>query len=203
MLVEERAALVAELALADQPAQSALALARFVYPDLDEPGCLAQLDAMSSEVVGSTHLSLRRVISISHGYGGDAVTYHDPDNSFLNRVLKTRLGIPITLSIIWIEVGRRCGIEVEGVGLPGHFLVYAGGQLCDPFHGGEAIGGDEAAALVALNLGGPKRLDPSWLAPVDTKSLIARVVRNLEAIYTERADLENLDWVLACKTGLV
>lgn len=202
METTERANHVAAFAASDHPGKAALELARFVYPDLDGEFCRNRLEDMASQVQGDTHLSLRRVISIANGYGGNTESYDDPDNSFLNRVLETRMGLPITLSLIWIEVGRRSNIEVLGVGLPGHFLVYAGGQLVDPFHGGEAIGADEAAALVATNLGGPKRLDPSWLEPIDTTSLITRMVRNLEALYTQREDEENLVWVRACQEAL-
>ena len=111
---------------------------------------------------------------------------------------------PLTaaLSVIWIEVGRRAGIEVEGVGLPGHFLVYAAGQLVDPFHGGEAIGGDEAAALVADAMGGTPRLNPEWLRPVSPPDIVRRMLRNLEGIYRERESAADLEWIAACMDEL-
>jgi regulator of sirC expression with transglutaminase-like and TPR domain len=189
---------VAELAHGDEPARAALEFARFVDPDLEADRYLRKLDAMAAAVRGEGHLALRRVISITQGYGGNVEDYHNPDNSLLHRVLDSRRGIPISLSLVWIEVGRRCGIEVVGVGLPGHFVVYAAGQMCDPFHYGEAIGFDEAASLVATALGGPPRLDQSWLEPVSSVDLIRRMLRNLETVYTDSDSDGDLEWVTGC-----
>lgn len=197
-LLAPRPERVAELAQADQPGRAALELARFVDPGLDPDPYLRKIDAMAGAVQGDTHLALRRVISITEGYGGNVEDYRNPSNSLLHRVLDTRRGIPITLSLIWIEVGRRCGIDVVGVGLPGHFVVYAAGQMCDPFHYGEAIGFDEAASLVATALGGPPRLDQSWLEPVGSVDLVRRLLRNLESIYQEAEAVEDAAWVNAC-----
>ncbi len=197
-LLAPRPERVAELARADQPGRAALEFARFVDPELDPDPYLRKLDAMAEAVQGETHLALRRVISITEGYGGNVEDYRNPDNSLLHRVLDTRRGIPITLSLIWIEVGRRCGIEVVGVGLRGHFVVYAAGQMCDPFHYGEAIGFDEAASLVATALGGPPRLDQSWLEPVGSVDLVRRMLRNLETVYEESGMAGDADWVGAC-----
>jgi regulator of sirC expression with transglutaminase-like and TPR domain len=193
---------VTELALADQPAAAALEFARFEYPDLEPEVWMRRLDSLAAGVEGSTHLSLRRALAIREGFGGNVDDFGNPDNSFLNRVLETRRGIPISLSLIWIEVGRRVGIEMEGVGLPGHFLVYAGQQLVDPFHYGEAIGADEAAGLVASSLGGAPRLNPAWLEPVSTPELIGRMLRNLEARYSELNESDRHLWVAECLSGL-
>ncbi len=197
-LLTPRPESVAELAHADEPGRAALEFARFVDPSLDPGPYLRKIDAMAAAVQGDTHLALRRVISITEGYGGNVEDYRNPDNSMLHRVLDTRRGVPITLSLIWIEVGRRCGIDVVGVGLPGHFVVYAAGQMCDPFHYGEAIGFDEAASLVATALGGPPRLDQSWLEPVGSVDLVRRMLRNLESIYEETEASEDAAWVAAC-----
>lgn len=199
-VVSPRPEAVAEYAHADQPGRAALEFARFADPALDVEVCLRRLDSLASAVEGEGHLALRRVISIAEGYGGNVEDYNNPSNLFLDRVLETRRGIPISLSLLWIEVGRRCGIEVVGVGLPGHFVVYAGGQMCDPFHYGEAIGFDEAAALVASALGGAPRLDRRWLEPVNSVDLIRRMLRNLESAYAERGDPR--PWVEACLTEL-
>ena len=194
--VLDRAERLAELTFEGRLAEASLELGRFVYRDVDTAATLARLDAMAARVDGDSHLALRRVIAIEDGIGGNVDDYHDPANSFLHRVLDTRRGIPISLSVLWIEVGRRAGIEMVGVGLPGHFVVYAGGQMVDPFHYGEAIGFDEAAGLVAAALGGAPRLDRSWLSPVDTTGIIQRMLRNLEIVY--RGDPRNTEWVEAC-----
>jgi regulator of sirC expression with transglutaminase-like and TPR domain len=197
-----RAQRVAELAAADRLAEAALEVAKFRYPSLDTAQYLDHIDALAQGVDGHTHLSLRRSIAIREGIGGNVDDYYSPDNSFLNRVLDTRRGIPISLSILWIEVGRRAGLEMVGVGLPGHFVVYAGGQMVDPFHYGEAIGFDEAASLVANALGGAPRLDRSWLSPVGPVEMIDRLRRNLEVIYRREEDAPGLEWVEACGVAL-
>jgi regulator of sirC expression with transglutaminase-like and TPR domain len=194
--VIDRAERLAELAFGGRLADASLELGRFIQPDLDPSVSLSRLDTMASRVDGDNHLALRRVIAIEDGIGGNVDDYYDPSNSFLHRVLETRRGIPISLSVLWMEVGRRAGIEMVGVGLPGHFVVYAGGQMVDPFHYGEAIGFDEAARLVSSALGGSPRLDRSWLSPVDTAGIIRRMLRNLEEVY--RSDERNSEWVTAC-----
>ncbi|MDF1597717.1 MAG: transglutaminase-like domain-containing protein [Acidimicrobiia bacterium] len=113
---------IADLARSGQPGAAAFAFSTFAYPDLNVEAYEARLDGMAERIVGRGHLALRRVVAISEGLGGDVDDYHHPDNSFLHRVLDRRKGIPISLSVIWIEVGRRAGLEVQGVGLPGHFL---------------------------------------------------------------------------------
>ena len=193
---------LAELARTDRLGEANLLLASFVRPELDPHPTLARIEDLASRVEGNNHLALRRVISIAEGIGGNVDDYHNPDNHFLDTVLATRRGIPITLSILWIEVGRRAGIEMEGVGMPGHFLVYAGGQLVDPFHYGEAIGFDEAASLVAAALGGQPRADRTWFQPVGPMTIVRRMLLNLEQLYVDRADPHNLEWVAACLEAL-
>jgi regulator of sirC expression with transglutaminase-like and TPR domain len=187
-----------QLAAADRLAESCLLVGTFIEPDLDGFDYLGRLDRMAAQVAGSTHLALRRVVSIYEGIGGNVEDYNNVENSFLHKVLDTRRGLPITVSVIWIEVGRRAGIEMHGVGLPGHFVVYAGGQLVDPFHFGEAIGADEAGMLVAEALGGRPRLEPAWLAPVESSAIVTRILANLEAAYIGLGDETNLSWVRAC-----
>lgn len=196
----DRAERVAELAAAGFLAEAALEISRFVHPMLDIPMWLDRLDDMATRVTDANHLALRRVIAIEDGIGGNVDDYHSPENSFLDRVIDTRRGIPITLSVLWIEVGRRAGLDMVGVGLPGHFVVYAGGQMVDPFHYGEAIGFDEAAALVAAALGGAPRLDKSWLSPVDSVGIVQRMLRNLETCYA--GDDRNTPWVEECMAAL-
>ncbi|MFP5331672.1 MAG: transglutaminase family protein [Acidimicrobiia bacterium] len=195
--VLDRAERLAELAFDERLAEASLEIGKFVNPDLDAAAVLARLDQMAARVDGDSHLALRRVIAIEDGIGGNVDDYHDPANSFLHRVLETRRGIPISLSVVWLEVGRRAGMEMVGVGLPGHFVVYAGGQMVDPFHYGEAIGFEEAAGLVASALGGPPRLDRSWLSPVDTAGIVQRMLRNLAEVY--RNDPRNGEWVETCR----
>jgi regulator of sirC expression with transglutaminase-like and TPR domain len=184
-------------------AEAALEYARFVYPELDVQADLDRLAGMAELVAGNTHLDLRRVVAIREGLGGDIDDYYDPRNSFLNEVMDRRKGIPITLAVVWMEVGRRAGIDVQGVGLPGHFLVYAAGQLVDPFGGGEAIGADEAGALFAENYGGAPRLNPEWLEPVGPEAILERMLGNLNEAYRRAAgngagEFQSPEWISAC-----
>ena len=133
--------------------RAALAVAREEYPDLDEGKYLRLLDRLAEGVqtglpAGAT--PERRVGRINThlfhelGFCGNHNDYYDPRNSFLNEVLDRRTGIPLTLCIVYIEVGKRCGLNVEGVGFPGHFLCkvrLAEGELVvDPFHRGQLLG---------------------------------------------------------------
>lgn len=199
--ITDRASRLAEHVADDRLDHAAIEIARFAYPRLDPASVLERLEALAAEVQGETHLALRRVIAIRHGIGGNVDDYRNPDNSFINRVLETRRGIPITLSVVWMEVGRRAGIEMQGVALPGHFVAYAGGQMVDPFHYGEAIGADEAAALIAHAIGGDPRLDKRWLEPVSTRDIVRRMLRNLEEQYFD--DPDSLEWVSACLSALM
>lgn len=203
----QRAERIVTLASEGLLAEAALEYARFVYPELDVQVYLDRLAAMAELVAGTTHLDLRRVVAIREGLGGDIDDYYDPRNSFLNEVMDRRKGIPISLAVVWMEVGRRAGIDVQGVGLPGHFLVYAAGQLVDPFGGGEAIGADEAAALFAENYGGTPRLNPEWLEPVRPESILERMLGNLDEAYRRAAEnasdpFRSPEWISACLSEL-
>lgn len=196
------AELISGLASEDRLAEANLVMANLAREPVDPAPVLARLDELAATVDGTTHLSLRRVISIAEGIGGNFDDYHNEGNHFLDVVLATRRGIPISLATLWIEVGRRAGIEMEGVGMPGHFLVYAGGQLVDPFHYGEAIGFDEAAGLVADALGGKPRADRTWFEPISGPAIARRMLINLERLYVDEGDVRNLEWVAACLAAL-
>ncbi len=182
--VSARVRRLPQLVADNRLAEVCLLLGTFVEPDLDAVSYLGRLDRMAAAVEGRTHLSLRRVISIQEGIGGNTDDY-DAHRQRLISIGFSTLGEvwPIIVSVIWIEVGRRAGIDVQGVALPGHFLVFAGGQLVDPFHFGEAIGRDEAAVLVAESIGGPPRLEPTWLNAVDTATIVQRILNNLYSRY--------------------
>src|SRR5512140_1564713 len=111
--------------------EAALAIAQEEYPSLDVEEYLVRLDALGERVrrlapapkAASTLAALRRVLHEEEGFRGNDKEYYDPRNSFLNEVLDRKLGIPITLSVLWIEVARRAGLALQGVGFPGHFLA--------------------------------------------------------------------------------
>ena len=127
-----------------------LLIAAHAHPDLDVDARLAQLDALAARAAGLSAGELSTLLFVVEGFRGNESDYGDPRNSFLDDVLDRQLGIPITLSVVMLEVGRRCGLQLHGVGMPGHFLVGGGaGEWFDPFHGGARLDLAGCAALFA------------------------------------------------------
>ena len=151
-------------------AEAALLIARAEYPGLDVDRYLRRMEDLAASVA-------------ERGARDPAARVHA-----LNEVLDRRTGIPITLSTLYIEVGRRAGILVEGVGLPGHFVVRAEGRLVDPFHGGAFLTEDDCQKRLDRIYGGRLKLDEKMLAPCDRKAILARTLRNLKAIYVKAED---------------
>lgn len=116
------------------------------------------------------------------GLRGNTEDYQNINNSLLPEVIDTRLGIPISLSLVYILVGRRAGIPISGAGLPGHFLIRHGQNFFDPFHGGVRIGLDECRARMAQN---GLTLTASTLQPVPAPQFLARMLKNIHAIAEE------------------
>ena len=129
------------------------------------------------------------------GFAGNTVDYADPRNSYLDMVRERRLGIPITLSVLMLEVGRRAGLELSGVGMPGHFLVGAGpGVFYDPFHGGARLDADGCREqFVATRGDAPFR--PEYLEPVTTAAIVSRMLANLVHTFVQR-DPSSAVWAL-------
>lgn len=181
-------------------ARAALVLARMEYADLDIGAYLGGLGELAARAEAGcrkcTDLNLlhcvREYLFAELGFAGNRDDYSDPRNSFLNDVLDRRLGIPITLSLLLIEVGRQLGLPMEGIGLPGHFVagVRLGEEqlLLDPFNGGAILTPDACADLVARALGRRVRLTDADFAPVTKRQLLARMLRNLKAIYWRREE---------------
>jgi regulator of sirC expression with transglutaminase-like and TPR domain len=179
-------------------ARAALLIARLEYPDLDVDHYLDRLAATARAAaakarglddLGRLH-RLREYLFEELRFAGNAENYYDPRNSFLNDVLDRRLGIPITLSLVLMEVGRRLGLTMEGVGLPGHFVtgVRVGGEqiLLDPFNGGTVLTPAACRELAARALGRPVELAPEHLAPVTKRQLLTRMLRNLKTVYWQQ-----------------
>ena len=164
----------------------AMLIARIEHPELDPKAELARLDELAARLGGAHVHRLRRYLFEEQGFAGNAEDYYDPRNSCLNDVLDRRLGIPITLSVLAIEVGRRVGLQVDGIGLPGHFMASAGGVLFDPFHGGAVVSRADAGGVVARVLGREVRLDESHFAPTKPADILIRMLANLRGVYVER-----------------
>jgi regulator of sirC expression with transglutaminase-like and TPR domain len=175
----------------------ALWLAADAYPDLDPSVYLRRLDALADRarplLVGDLP---EQVAGLSHflfddeGFRGNAADYYDPRNSYLNDVLDRKAGIPITLSVVAMAIGRRAGLEVVGAGLPGHFIAKAvrGGQevLFDPFHGGQILTPAECEELIETVTGRPLAVTPELLAATPPGHIVARMLNNLRGIYAAR-----------------
>jgi regulator of sirC expression with transglutaminase-like and TPR domain len=182
-------------------AEGALLIAAEEYPGLDVPGWLARLDALGDRAgarigagmdVEAAAGALGRLLFDEEGFRGNAEDYYDPRNSFLNEVLARRLGIPITLSLVYLEVAARAGVRGQGVGFPGHFLVRlerrGDARLLDPFHGGRLLDDAGCRRLLKRVRGEAARLDPRHLEPVTTRQILVRMLNNLAEIYRTRRD---------------
>src|SRR5918997_1101781 len=161
--------------------------------------CLARLDEMGEEARaravragGSRVEALNKYLFEEQGFVGNESDYYDPRNSMLHQVLGRRLGIPITLSVVYIEVGRGAGLRVEGVGLPGHFVVRAfedeGGEgvLVDPFNR-RPTDAEECQSRIDLIYDGRLELSGEHLRAVGARSILARMLGNLKAVYVRAA----------------
>jgi regulator of sirC expression with transglutaminase-like and TPR domain len=178
-------------------ARAALLIARMEYPELHVESYIARLDRMaavagvSGDPLRCLH-RLREYLFEEQGFSGNRAEYYDPRNSFLNDVLDRRLGIPITLSLVLIEVGRRAGLALDGIGLPGHFIagVHVGGSrvLLDPFNGGAIVTPTACAELVVRATGRRVALDEEAFAPISKRQLLTRMLQNLKAIWCRRED---------------
>jgi regulator of sirC expression with transglutaminase-like and TPR domain len=176
--------------------QAALEIARIEYPDLDADVCVTELDRHALAIAerardlsdGRSFVeTANEYLFAEAGFRGNEDDYYNPDNSCLNRVLETRRGIPITLSVLYIEIARRLSKQVSGVGLPGHFIVryddpeYS--ALIDPFHGGAILDAAQCCRLAQV-----ESLDHGMLDPVDRRHIAMRMINNLRGIYFGRRE---------------
>lgn len=189
-------------------ALGAVLIARDVHPGLDAARVVAKLDEMAMPLAseGLSHATAEHQAArlAAHVYGtlgfhGNEKDYYDPRNSLLSDVVERRMGIPITLAIIYCEIARRAGIPAYGVGFPGHFLVRIERAaldarsppeplFIDPFYAGRSL--DEAALtrMVSRALGQDSVLKPEHLAAASPRAILMRVLTNLKAIYLQRGD---------------
>ena len=157
--------------------------------------CLARLDELGEAARaravrwgGSKVEALNKYLFEELGFVGNESDYYDPRNSMLHQVLGRRTGIPITLSVVYIEVGRRAGLRVEGVGLPGHFIVRAfeneedEGVLVDPFNR-RSTDAEECQGRIDVIYDGRLELSEEHLRAVSARSILARMLGNLKAVY--------------------
>jgi regulator of sirC expression with transglutaminase-like and TPR domain len=174
-------------------ALAALLIAAEEYPQLAPEPYLRRLDELAERVRDRQWdatapvvilQDLTRVLFEEEGFRGNRDSYYDPRNSFLNDVLDRRLGIPITLSLVYLEVGWRLGLPLHGVNFPGHFLVRYDGEalklLVDPFQGGMVRFEDEAQELLDHVYGGSVRMQQEYLRVADRRAILVRILENLK-----------------------
>ncbi len=183
-------------------ARAGLLIARLECPQLDPKPYLAHLDRMGIQarlrLASAGDKTMRaqfelftQYLFLDEGFTGKRENYEDPRNSYLNEVLARRMGIPITLSLVCIEVGKRLGVPLEGVGMPGHFLLRhrdEPGIFIDPFHRGILLSEEECAKLLRDATRTAVPWDQSYLTTVSNRELIARILRNLKGIYLNQRD---------------
>lgn len=175
---------------------AALLVAAESRPDLDVQGELRRIDDWAAELKSHVEPSFNNLQKLARlrnfafehlGFRGDAANYYDPSNSLLNEVMSRRRGIPLTLGILFLELGWRIGMPVEGVGFPGHFLVRLSGEeedvILDPFRRGMIVREDDRRRMIAEITGGRLEYDDAMTASVTKREMIVRLLRNLKAAF--------------------
>lgn len=197
----------AELALQPEPlidlTEVALVIALEEYPGLEVECYLRQLDrwsvAIRERLEGCADISraidqINRLLFEQEGFHGETDDYYSPHTAFMNEVLDRHIGLPITLSILYLEVSRRVGVHIAGVALPGHFLVKVsspgGDMLIDPFDGGRVLTSLECQKLLDEVFGGGVRLREHHLRSESKRRILARLLCHLKSVYLRRDDPE-------------
>jgi regulator of sirC expression with transglutaminase-like and TPR domain len=199
--------------------RSALVLAATEYPELDVAHEISVLDSLAAGAARrlsgqqdplSSINALNDYLFDEVGFRGNEDEYYDPRNSYLNEVLARRLGIPITLSLVYMETGRRLGVPLLGVGMPGHFMVRhldVDDLFVDPFRGGILLTEQECADRVKQVTHGEVIWDRKYLSPIGNREFIARMVRNLKSAYLGQKDrwraLRMMDWLVVAQPGVM
>jgi regulator of sirC expression with transglutaminase-like and TPR domain len=177
--------------------EAALLLARTEYPDLDLPAQLARLDALAarakcdpSQPPPANIANLNQLLFEEENFSGNEAEYDDPRNSYLNDVLDRKLGIPITLSLVYQEVARRRGLPVVGVSFPGHFIVKylaeSGEILLDPYHRGAILSLQDCEEKLKAQFGADAEFRLSFLMASSPKQTLTRMLNNLKGSYFRR-----------------
>ena len=177
-------------------ARVALLVAAESDPNVDVDGELHQIDTWAAELSARLQpdwnnlqklARLRAFLFEELGFRGDRMDYYSPSNSLLHEVVRRRLGIPLTLGILMLEIGWRIGIPFEGVGFPGHFLVRLTGEerdlLLDPYRRGMSVNEQDCRHMLADATGGKLEFEPDLLASVGKRAMLARLLTNLKGAY--------------------
>ena len=183
-------------------ARAALLIAATEYPDLDidhELGLLDSLAAGAAHRLGDNRETIFTINTLSKylfdevGLQGNTDDYYDPRNSYLNQVLKRQLGIPITLSLVYLEVGKRLGVPLVGIGMPGHFLLRHRDEtelFVDPFNRGILLSKEECAQRLTQITQNRIDWDPRYLNPISNREYLARMLNNLKSNYLQQGNFQ-------------
>ncbi|HEY0753675.1 MAG TPA: transglutaminase-like domain-containing protein [Ktedonobacteraceae bacterium] len=201
-------------------ARAALLIAAEEYPTLDFNQHLARLEELAAQVrarmvnlempLANPPLTINECFDVLHAmnsvlfeqerFRGNRIDYYNPQNSFLNRVLERRLGIPLTLSLIYMEVGKRLGLRIAGVGMPFHFIVRCEFQqssiYIDPYEKGKFLSEQDCRDRLALIFKNQEDFDPSWLEPLSARQFLTRMLTNLKNLYRHKGDFTRT--LMAC-----
>jgi regulator of sirC expression with transglutaminase-like and TPR domain len=198
--------------------RASLIIALEEYPDLDIQHYLRRLDTLAAraDVLAGVDRSavniiesINEVLFVQEGLRGNSDDYYDPRNSYLNEVLERRLGIPISLSVIYMEVARRIDFSIKGIGFPGHFLVKHVANdrdtIIDPFDMGRILTPNECQELLDKIYKGTVAMNASLLQPMEKRTIITRMLYNLKSVYTQKEQhfkaLSAIDKILVLNPG--
>lgn len=145
--------------------------------------------------------AMNAVLFEQERFRGNRIDYHNPQNSFLNRVLERRLGIPLTLSLIYMDVGKRLGLQIAGIGMPFHFMVRCsfdedGALYIDPYEKGKFLNAEDCRQRLSRIFKNEQDFDPSWLEPLGVRQILIRMLVNLKHTYIHRKDFSRA--LVAC-----
>ncbi|MGH9315699.1 MAG: tetratricopeptide repeat protein [Thermoanaerobaculia bacterium] len=192
--------------------EGALLIAQLIEPEEDTSLARERVESLAARVRARREQgeppveALCRVLFWEEGFSGDTESYDAPENSSVARALARHQGMPITLSILAVEVGRRAGLELAGIGLPGHFVVggkdLPAGQYLDPFDGGKLYNAEALTRRVGAIFGTPVALPPEALLPDGPRAILTRVLFNLRRSYEKRNRLEEALLALECAAAL-
>jgi regulator of sirC expression with transglutaminase-like and TPR domain len=184
-------------------AKASLYFSQAEYPDLDPQSYLTTLDTIASEIelqLPPERYPLKVIQAINRhlfdilGLRGNKANYYDPENSFLHRVLERKLGIPISLSVVYLAIAQRLNFPMVGVGLPGHFLIRPDLEdleiFVDPFNCGEILFKEDCQQRLDETYKQQLKLDSSWLAPVSNRQILVRMLTNLKFIHLHRRKMD-------------
>jgi regulator of sirC expression with transglutaminase-like and TPR domain len=181
--------------------EGALLVAKDAYPSLDVGRYLAMLDDLAAgirprlEAVRDDPIATAKALGdylfLELGFRGNDHSYYDVKNSYLNQVLESKRGIPLTLAIVILAIARRCDVDAEGIMFPGHFLVRIGGSTgcyIDPFYGARVLGRLDLEILLKRALGRDAEVGPEHLAVADCRAMLIRMLNNLRGIFSGQGD---------------